>query len=204
MYPMGTVEVCLAVFSTRMELEQQSDTKDEQKPMKAARNRRGLSSSYLGSDSFRVLYCTRGAGRVYTQSQMDCDKIRGEGPRKARAWETSPPWYCVREWLLRTFDPCARIYQSRIRFQLIFKFECTMIPVQWLKTWPAYLHPACIMSSASTREITRNGPHRCTVVVTLACALNSYLTFSHPLVEHLSCPSHINNITSITGHKMRY
>jgi hypothetical protein len=60
-YVMGTVDVCLEVLMTRMELEQMSDTKDEHQPMSAERSRRLCSSSYLGSTSFRVLYCRGGA-----------------------------------------------------------------------------------------------------------------------------------------------
>jgi hypothetical protein len=61
---MGIVYVCLAVLMTRMELEQQSDTKEAQKPMKAERNSRLGSSSvpYLGKYSFRELYCREGKG----------------------------------------------------------------------------------------------------------------------------------------------
>lgn len=47
MYPMLVVLVCLTVLMTRMELEQVSETAEEQKPMTAERARRMGRSSYL-------------------------------------------------------------------------------------------------------------------------------------------------------------
>ena len=50
----------MAVLTTRMLLEQQSDTKLAQKPMNAARERRitfCVAASYCGSDASSVLFC---------------------------------------------------------------------------------------------------------------------------------------------------